>query len=187
MNKSLLIIGITLVFVFPASMGGFVYSLLRSETAEKQTENSADSNLENNQFEGLPREKNMIAPAAPTNSSGASGIGLDSTQGIPTGKYSNPPTTVKSFGDSGFSDASRPPEIDSSVERNRLIQQSLDQSIPDYSTPSSSNNFNRSQENSLIDPLEDDSFLEIPDRSNEEPSITFPTTEPLLQPSTIDN
>ena len=187
MNKSLLIIGITLVFIFPASIGGFVYSLLRSETAEKQTENPADSNLENNQFEGLPREKNIIAPAPPSNSNGASGIDLNSTQGIPTGTYSNPPTTVKSFGESGVSDASRPSEIDSSVERNRLIQQSIDKSIPDYSTPSSSNNFNRSEENSLIDSLEDDSFLEIPERSNEEPAITSPTTEPFLQPSTIAN
>ncbi|MGF1590465.1 MAG: hypothetical protein ACFCU7_14730 [Pleurocapsa sp.] len=184
--KSLpVIIGITLVFVVPASIGGFVYSLLSNETAEKQTENPADSNLENNPFEDLPKEENIIAPAPPTNSNSASGIDLDSNQGIATGRYSNPPTTVKSFGDSGVSDASLPPEIVSSVERNRLIQQNIDKSIADYSTPSSSNNFNRPEENSLIDPLEDDSFLEIPDSSNEEAATTSPVSEPLLQPATI--
>jgi hypothetical protein len=55
---------------------------------------------------------------------------------------------------------------------------SMDPSIPDYNAPASSNNYNDTQDNSLIEPLEDDSLLEAPTSTSETAPLA-PVTEPL--------
>ena len=51
--------------------------------------------------------------------------------------------------------------------------------VPDYSQPSASNNFKSAEDNSLVKPLEDDSFLEVPESKDEKPPLS-PVAEPLF-------
>lgn len=126
--------------------------------------------------------------AFPAESRGGGGGEIDATTGIPTGTYSNPPTTIES-GSETVPQKSAPPTEDftSSVDRNRSIQQSLnnnsvDNSFPDYSSPAPSNNYNNSQDNSLIKPLEENSLLESPATTRETVPLA-PVGEPLSEPS----
>ena len=166
------ILGLSLLFCVPVGIGGFVYSSLRSDAEEQKTTSPENS------FEGLPREQNIkAAPIPSAETSGSGGTSLDS-EGIPTGKYSNPPTKIESFGEDA---ASRNRPLDDSgsiVDRNRLIQQNTDKLVPDYSVPSASNGFKGTEDNSLIEPLEDDSFLEVPESEDDAP--LSPVAEPLF-------
>lgn len=174
------LIGVSILFLVPVGIGGFAYTLLRNENAERQPGNTANSQPERAASTGLARETNIRPlPSAPENSGGGAGIDSNSTQGIPRGKYSNPPARIGSTG-TDLPSTSRPSSyFDSSVERNRLNQDSLDSVVPDYNTPSSSNNFNGSDDNSLLTPLEDDSFLEVPQSDEEELPTLSPVAEPL--------
>ncbi|MDJ0569496.1 MAG: hypothetical protein QNJ53_10660 [Pleurocapsa sp. MO_192.B19] len=164
------IIGLIMLSVVSLGIGALMYSFARSDTFQKQTENSADFAQKNSQLEEKESDKNILVAPAPVENGGMAGVDANPRTHIPTGTYSNPPTTVNSF---EYSDSSRQNsplnDFGSSVERNRLSQQNnINTTIPDYSRPSSSNNFNQTDDNSLIDPLEDDNFLEIPNSNNDE-------------------
>ena len=165
------ILGLSLLFFVPVGIGGFVYSSLRDDVEEQKTTSPENS------FEGLPREQNIKAAPIPSpENSGSGGTNSDS-EGIPIGKYSNPPTRIESFGEDA---ALRNRPLDDSrsiVDRNRLIQQNTDKLVPDYSEPSASNGFKRNEDNSLIEPLEDD-FLEVPETEDDAP--LSPVAEPLF-------
>lgn len=185
-----LLIGVSILFLIPVGIGGFAFTSLRndSDSAEKQT-GGANSQPEGVASPGLARETNIPRtkmPAAPESNGSGAGVGSSSTQGIPTGTYSNPPTSITTTG-TDLPGINRPiDDFDSSVERNKLNQESLDSFSSDYNAASSSNNFNRSDENydenSLLTPLEDDSFLEVPESDDEESSTLAPVSEPLTQP-----
>jgi hypothetical protein len=176
--------GICILFITPLSLGAFVYSSFRADS----TETADDSTAKNDSLGGLATESNIKAAPLPLSESGSGGSNTDSTTGIPTGKYSNPPTTIETGSEELIPQTSQNPidNFDSSVDRNRAIQQtmndsindSIDPSIPDYNAPASSNNYNDTQENSLIEPLEDDSLLEAP-TSTPETDPLAPVTEPL--------
>jgi hypothetical protein len=190
-----LLIGVSILFLIPVGIGGFAFTSLRNDndSAEKQT-GTANSQPEGVTSPELARETNIprtTMPAAPESRGSEGGVGLEPTEGIPTGTYSNPLTSITTTG-TDLPGISRPiDDSDSSVEQNKLSQESLDSSTPDYSAASSSNNFNRSaenydenyDENSLLTPLEDDSFLEVPESDEEEPSTLSPVSEPLTQPT----
>lgn len=173
------IVGVSLLFLVPVGIGAFAYSSLRDNSDEQQT-TEADSLPESSPFEGLPREQNIqAAPMPSTENGGSAEIDSDSSQGIPIGKYSNPPTQIESYG-KNTTPRTRPLDDSGSiVDRNRFIQQDADRQAPDYSTPSASNNFKDTEDNSLIEPLEDDSFLEVPETEDETPPLS-PVAEPLF-------
>lgn len=171
------IFGVSLMLLFPLGIGGFVYTSLRNEADEQQT-GQADSSPETSTFEGLPREQNIRpAPIPSPENSGGAGTSSDS-EGIPIGKYSNPPTQIESSGEQAISRNRPLDDSGSSVDRNRLIQDA-NMLAPDYSQPSASNNFKGTEDNSLVDPLEDDSFLEVPESEDETPPLS-PVAEPLF-------
>ena len=185
-SKSPLIIGVSILVLSFFSVGWVVYSFVASETesAESQTGDGENFAIEDKHFEKLESEKNVLTAPAPSDSQGRGAIDPNSETGIPIGKYSNPPTSINSSGSSDFSGTNRPlDDFDSSIERNRLRQEQTNRATPnyDYNTPSSSNNFNRTEDNSLIEPLEEDSLETLGGEDDEEksPSIT-PLEEPLL-------
>ena len=173
--------GVCLLLLVPIGIGSFAYSTLRND-AEETEAGTAEFQPDKDPFDGLAREQNIKpTPVAPAESSGGGEVGIDSDEGIPTGKYSNPPAQIGSFGsDSYDASQSQSPPLDerSSVELNRLRQQPLDSQTSDYSAPASSNDFKDTEDNSLIDPLSDDSFLEVPETEDSEP--LSPVTEPLF-------
>lgn len=176
-NKSLpFIVGVSLLFLVPIAAGGSVYYSLRDDAEETETTNQRNQDL----FKGLPSEQNIKPiPVPPTETSGGTSMGDNSSQGIPTGKYSNPPTQIETFG----TDNPNPRRLDddNSVELNRLRQQ--DNRQIDYSRPAASNDFKDTEDNSLVNPLSDDSSLELPESEDSEP--LSPVTEPLFgQPTT---
>ena len=173
------IFGVCLLLLVPIGIGSFAYSTLRNDAEETEAE-TADFQPDRDPFDGLAREQNIKpTPIPPVESSGSAGVGSDSDEGIPTGKYSNPPAQIGSFGSDSYDPSqSRPLDDRSSVELNRLRQQTIDSQTPDYSTPASSNDFKDTEDNSLIDPLSDDSFLEVPETEDSEP--VSPVTEPLF-------
>ena len=173
------VIGVVMLFVVTLGLGGIIYSFTQSEAVQEQTDNSSDFARNNNQLEAEQSDKNiMIAPTPKEVEAGGSpGIDTNSETGIPTGTYSNPPTSVKSFDYSDDYSSELSEQYGSSVERNRLRQQSLDITMPDYSSPSSSNNFNRADDNSLVAPIEDDSLLGVPDTDNNDESTGISTID----------
>lgn len=181
--------GICILFITPLSLGAFVYSSFRADSTDQSTD-PADSTAKNDSLGGLATESKIKTAPSPLSESGSGGSNTDSTTGIPTGKYSNPPTTIET-GSEGLIPQTSQNSIDnfeSSVDRNRAIQQtmgdsndSLDSSIPDYSSPASSNNYHDTQDNSLIQSVEDSSLLEAPESNTEVVPLT-PSTEPLSQP-----
>ena len=182
--------GICILFITPLSLGAFVYSSFRADSTDQSTDSAEGSTAKNNSLGGLATESNIKAAPLPLSESGSGGSNTDSTTGIPTGKYSNPPTTIETGSEELIPQTSQNPidNFESSVDRNRAIQQtisdsndSLDHSIPDYSSPASSNNYHDTQDNSLIQPAEDDSLLEAPESDTEAIPLT-PSTEPLSQP-----
>mgnify|MGYP003433528533 CR=1 FL=1 len=180
--------GICILFITPLSLGAFVYSSFRADSTDQSTDSAEDSTAKNNSLGGLATESNIKAAPLPLSESGSGGSNTDSTTGIPTGKYSNPPTTIETGREELIPQTSQNPidNFESSVDRNRAIQQtmndstndSMDPLIPDYNAPASSNNYNDTQDNSLIEPLEDDSLLEAPTSTSETDPLA-PVTEPL--------
>ncbi|NJK54601.1 MAG: hypothetical protein HC939_00855 [Pleurocapsa sp. SU_5_0] len=171
--------GISILLITSVSIGAFVYSSLRADS----TDTAGESKTETDSLGGTSTDKTKSAPFPSVESSGA-GSNTDSTTGIPTGTYSNPPTTIETGSEDLVPKTSQSPinNFESSVDRNRAIQQtmndSIDHSIPDYSAPASSNNYQDTQDNSLIEPLEDDSLLES-SQSNPDTVPLTPATEPL--------
>ena len=179
------IVGVGILLLVPFGVGGLIYSTLNGDNAANQTK-TFDSPASNTDS-GLAREKNISSvPPLSSESSRGTGDNSDLSQGIPIGKYSNPPTEIKSFG-TDMPDSSRPVDnFGSSVERNPLNQQHTNRLIPDYSVPSSSNDFNRTEDNSLIEPIEEEKLVEIPPSNdqeliNDQETIPLsPVTEPFL-------
>lgn len=178
------VIGVLMLFVVTLGLGGIIYSFTQSEVVQEETDNSSDFARNNNQLEAEESDKNIIITPTPKELEGGSGPAIDnnSETGIPTGTYSDPPTSVKSFDYSSDYSSDLSEQYGSSVEGNRIRQQSLDTTMPDYSNPSSSNNFNRADDDSLVAPIEDDSFLRVPDTdNNEEPTEISPIEESPFQ------
>ena len=172
------LIGLLMLSVASLGLGGLIYSFARSDTVQEQTETSEDYAQENSPSE--ESDKSILVAPAPVEGGGGGMTGIDSNSetGIPTGTYSNPPSTVNSFEYPDLPEHnSSINDFDSSVERNRLSQQSLDATIPDYSSPSSSNNFNQTDDNSLIEPTEENSLIEIPDTDSDEQSTGITSLE----------
>lgn len=171
--------GISILLITSVSIGAFVYSYFRADS----TDAAGESKTETDSLGGTGTDQIKSAPFPSVESSGA-GSNTDSTTGIPTGTYSNPPTTIETGSEDLVPKTSQSPinNFESSVDRNRAIQQtmndSMDHSIPDYSAPASSNNYQDTQDNSLIKPLEDDSLLES-SQSNPDTVPLTPATEPL--------
>ncbi|MEN9567144.1 MAG: hypothetical protein RLZZ69_2340 [Cyanobacteriota bacterium] len=180
--------GLCLLFITPLSLGAFVYSSFRADVTEQSSETAEDSTEQNDSLGGLTTESNIKTAPSPLPESGSGVSNTDSTTGIPTGKYSNPPTTLETGSDGLIPQTSQEPidnfdNLGSSVDRNQAIQQTINDpsdsidssaySTPDYSSPSSSNNYNDTQDNSLIQPAENDSLLETP----ESDSLLEPPTE----------
>jgi hypothetical protein len=164
------------LLLIPLGISALVYASVRSDYTGQSTEKPEESSATGGSLGGAStNSSNQFA--LPSSESSGGGGEIDATTGIPTGTYSNPPTTIKS-GSETVPQKSAPLTEDfaSSVDRNRSIQQSLnnssvDNSLPDYSSPAPSNNYNNSQDNSLIKPLEENSLLEAP--------TTTPETVPL--------
>lgn len=174
--------GISLLLITSISIGGFVYSSFRADS----TDTAGESETETDSLGGTGANKIQSAPFPSVESSGA-GSNNNSTTGIPTGTYSNPPTTIETGSEDLVPKTSQSPvnnfeSSESSVDRNRAIQQtmndSMDHSIPDYSAPASSNNYLDNQGNSLIESVEDDSLLESSSSDPDTVPLT-PATEPL--------
>ena len=160
-----------LVLTFFGLIGaGYTYYI--NKTAEEETD-SSEMSAENDPLENLKREKNLVT--APVTEQESSGMGtLDTETGIPTGTYSNPPTSINS-GSTSDTITNRPIDSYSSgINDNPLEQESLTNTIPDYSRPSSSNNFNSTSDNSLLEPLDNDDFLDVPD-TNPTPAVETPS------------
>lgn len=171
-----IIAGILILFLVPLSIGTAIVATLQAEENEQQDREEAS--VESSPFSDAKSKQSLEATPLPQTGSIGSGTVDNQTEGIPTGTYSNPPTSIGSSGiDSNTSTTSRPLEdFDASTEQNQLSQQENNTIAPDFSSPSTSNNFTSTEDNSLIDPLEDDSFLEVPETSNSPTS-----TPPLLE------
>ena len=173
------IAGICILFLIPITIGSLAYYSF-AEGGERSP-NIGKSGSASNSSTELGEEGDFKVVPIPASNSRGSGEAIDSGGGIPIGKYSNPPTDVP-LGGSGISTSNRGVNnFESSVDRNRSIQESNSNSTPDYTAPSSSNNYNATPDNSLAAPLEDDSYLELPESNNSEPVPVSPAAEPLFQ------
>ncbi|NJL51521.1 MAG: hypothetical protein HC930_03635 [Hydrococcus sp. SU_1_0] len=177
---------ISILLLTPVGIGALVYSSVRSDYTDQSSEKAGESTTASSSLGESSRKSS--AQFTPSASSGG-GHELNPTPGIPTGTYSNPPTTIKSGSGIAPTDITSPQptnDFPSSVDRNRAIQQSLNNSgsssldhpIPDYSSPSPSNNYQSTQDNSLIKPLSENSSLETPE-STPEPVLPL---APVVQP-----
>ena len=179
------VIGIVMLSVAVLGLGGIMYSFAQSEAVQEQTENSSDFAQNDSQLETEESDKNIIVAPVPTEVEGGGRTGIDtnSDTGIPTGTYSNPPTSINSFDYSDDYSSGLSEQYGSSVEHNRLRQQHFDAIRPDYSSPSSSNNFNQSDDNSLVEPIAEDSLLGVPnnDSNEDSPGITTIEESPFEQ------
>lgn len=193
-SRRLFIIGILLLsttaLVLAVALNSFY-----SENVAPEEEDSQKTAEDYNPYEksnGEDKQK-IISVPPPAAGSGSVEINNDFKEGIPTGTYSRPPKTIKSSGSSSLSSESPLRDIDSGVERNKSIEENMaaenaQSTTPNYSQPSSSNNFNSSTSNSLtgslggsasdnsnspIQPLGDNSTsLEIPSSQRESRPIT---------------
>ena len=183
------IAGISILFLIPLSIASFTYVSLTEDSGNANSSTTSGepqtAGRSKNSATGLEEENNFrVVPIPPSNSQAGSG-NFDSDSGIPIGKYSNPPTNIPAGKGITSTTTNRGiDDSDSSIDRNRAIQHSFDNddnSTPDYSAPSSSNNYQMPERNSLVAPLEDDSFLEPPESDRDSEPATIPT-EPLTQP-----
>jgi hypothetical protein len=164
---------ISILLLIPVGIGALVYSSVRSDYTDQSSKKPGESTAESSP---------QFAPSAPS----GGGHDFNPTKGIPTGTYSNPPTSIESGREIAPSNTSPQPidDFPSSVDRNRAIQQSvnnsssLEHAIPDYSDPAPSNNYQSTQDNSLIKPLSQSSILETPE-STPEPVVPL---APVVQP-----
>lgn len=173
-------IGASILILMSLGLAGTVYSLYLGDDDAQQESDSSTATEKNDPLARLKKEKNINITPVPEDT-GSGTRTLNTETGIPTGTYSNPPTTVNSFGGSETGVERPIDNYGSSVERNRLNQERFssttpDYSSPDYSSPASSNNFNNTSDNSLIEPLENDDFLDTNTStdSSEEESLTPP-------------
>ena len=169
-----IIVGVSLLILVPLCAGvGINFAISDPESeAEGVPKEAFNPNPEG--MEGI-----KVAPVSPNEGKG-SGVPLElPTEGIPTGTYSNPPTSIGSSG-SGLPSSSQPlGDNSSSVESNQLgLESQSRNSYPRYDSPSYSTDFSGSQDNSLVNPLEDDSFLDAPEASDSD--TTSPVAEPLF-------
>lgn len=167
------IIGVSILLLVPFTVGGLVYSSLSQDDAQHQTD-SNNSLTEETPFEELTRESNLSPEYTAAPEASSPGVKVNSSPGIPIGKYSNPPTSITSEG------LATPQTDNSSGSFNSEI--SSNTTLPDYSAPNSSNNFNSTADESLITPRETNELLEIPESNLEQADPFTPTTEPLFQP-----
>jgi hypothetical protein len=176
------------LLLIPVGIGSLVFASLRSDYTDQSTEKTEESATTGSSFGGAST-KGGSQFSFPSSEPAGGGGEIDPNKGIPTGTYSNPPTTIESGSETvAVPKKSSPPMADfaSSVERNRSIQQSLnsdsvDNSLPDYSSPAASNNYQNTQNNSLIKPLEENSLLESPTSSRETVPLA-PVGQPLSTP-----
>jgi hypothetical protein len=176
---------ISILLLIPVGIGALVYSSVSNDRTDQSSKKAGESTAATS-FAGESARKSstQFAPSVPS----GGGHDLKPTTGIPTGTYSNPPTTIESGRGIAPSSTSQQATDDfpSSVDRNRAIQQSLndspssslDLSVPDYSDPAPSNNYQSTQDNSLIKPLSESSLLETPE-STPEPVVPL---APVVQP-----
>lgn len=173
------IIGVGLILIFPIVIGTIAVSVVQNDSEGQETTESATEENSSNVWTG--KQNIEITPVPPTDNRG-SGVGYDSSQGIPIGKYSNPPTRIETFEEYDSEIDRSPNSPGSSVEFNRLQQNNLDGDLPNYSAPSSSNNFKSGEDNSLTDSLSPDT-LEVPQSDlDEESELEIPPLSPLTQP-----
>ncbi|MCC0176933.1 hypothetical protein I4641_08065 [Waterburya agarophytonicola K14] len=174
-----IILGVGILFCVILGMGGIAYSFYTDQIAQEKQEEKESSYIteDDSPFEKLNREDNIVIVPVPQEEGGTTGI-LPSNEGIPTGTYSNPPSTIQSTANAYLTDINRPIDnFDSSVARNRQNQERISSQFPDYSSPTSSNDFNSTRDNSLIKPLDNSDFLEIPTTDTEESSATSSFSE----------
>ena len=171
-----IIVGIGILFLVPLGIGAAITTTFQAEENEKQE--IEDTIVESSPFSDAKSKQSLEVTPLPQTGSIGSGTVDNQIEGIPTGTYSNPPASIGSSGGE-LSNTSRPLEdFDSSTEDNQLRQRDNNGVFTDFSSPAASNNFNSTDSNSLVAPLEDDSFLEVPDSDNAPTSIT-PSIEPL--------
>ena len=161
------LIGVVMLFIVALGMGGIAYSFYRTEIAEEQEESSDMAN-DDSPFEQLKKEQGIVITPVPQQEGGSGGIDLNSNEeGIPTGTYSNPPAIVDSTAGLYSAEPNRPlNNFSSSVESNQLNQERFSNDMPNYTSPSSSNNFNSTSDNSLVEPLDNSDLLESPDETD---------------------
>ena len=164
--------GISILLLIPIGIGAFTYSSLTNDEPSPSGQSATNKNS--------GEDSDVQFAPVPTYQSETGGSNADSTEGIPIGKYSNPPTNIETGSGMPDIDSRSPSDFDSSVDRNRLRQQTTINSTPDYTAPSSSNSYNEPEDNSLVAPLDDDSFLEIPEDEAESVPLS-PVAEPLFQ------
>jgi hypothetical protein len=191
-----IVIAASITLTVFVGLSGIVFSFISSDSVQEQMNKDGTQAQDAQTQDGFANndqqeEKNvLVAPApVPVPSSGGTDALTESNSetGIPIGTYSNPPAAIKSSADSYTSDTSTSEQNSpignfgsSSVESNRLTQQNGTLRTPDYSSNSSSNNYNSSNsssltdENSLVAPVESDTFLNSPSSSSssEELGIT---------------
>ena len=209
-SRRLVIIGILLLSTTALLLAEALNSFY-SENVAPDEKNSQKTAQDYNPYEksnGEDKQK-IISVPPPAAGSGSVETNNDFKDGIPTGTYSHPPKTIKSSGSSSLSPESPLRDNNSSIERNKSIEENMaaentQSTIPNYSQPSSSNNFNSSTSNSLtgslgggtsgnsnspIQPLGDDSTsLEIPSSQRESRPITpSPLEKSSLGRSSLGN
>ena len=172
-----IVLGVGILAAVFLGMGGIAYSFYRTEIAEEKEE-SLDMANDDSPFEQLKREKNIVITPVPEDK-GGSGVRDLETEGIPTGTYSNPPTTVTTTSDNLHSTESN--SLDSASPGDRFNSESLSESLidnqPDYQSSSSESNFDSGSNNSLIEPLESSDFLDVPENDSDSPIETPALTE----------
>ncbi|MGD1922512.1 MAG: hypothetical protein ACFCAD_28635 [Pleurocapsa sp.] len=173
-----ILIGVGMLFSVALGSGGLAYSFYRTEIAEEKEESSDMAN-DDSPFEQLKREKNIVITPVPQAKNSSGGISSNS-RGISTGTYSNQLGTIN-YNDSLYSSEqnSSLDNFDSGVESDRLIKESVGNTPIDYSSPSASNNFHDTSENSLIKPLDENDFIETPTIKTN----NLPDTSPLIESS----
>ncbi|WP_319422488.1 hypothetical protein [Pleurocapsa sp. FMAR1] len=190
-SRRLVIIGILLLST-TALLLAVALNSFYSENVAQDEKNSQKTAKDYNPYEksnGKDKQKIISAPP-PAAGSGSVEINNDFKEGIPTGTYSHPPKTIRSSGSSSLSPGSPLQDNNSSVERNKSIEENMaaenaQSTIPNYSQPSSSNNFNSSS-NSLISPLENSaSGSSLTSPLGDSPSVEIPSSQEKSKSNTI--
>jgi len=174
-----MIVGISILFLVPLFVGTAITAAFQAEENEQQE--IEDAGVESSPFSDAKSKQSLEVTPLPETGSIGSGTVENQIQGIPTGTYSNPPASFSSSGDDvTTTDTSRRPleDFDSSIEENQLRQRENNSFVTDFSSPAASNNFNNTESNNLVNPL-DDSFLEVPESNNDASTTISPTIEPL--------
>ncbi|MEL6495797.1 MAG: hypothetical protein AAFQ41_11860 [Cyanobacteria bacterium J06623_7] len=165
-----LLAGVSILLLFPVGIGAFTYSALNDRESNSQSEL-----LQNPDFS---EDTEIQVVPIPSDESLSGGGNPESTSEIPLGKYSNPPTTIETGRGITDSYSRSRNTFDSSVDRNSLRQQTNIDTTPDYSAPAASNGYKSPTDNSLVAPLEDDTFLKVPENEAESAPLS-PMSEPL--------